>query len=391
MAFVNENVLGHGSYLLPYVRALETDAGYGIVPHRIDAIPLPPALGRWANGTVKGLRRWGLDFHAARWRRGVSYHVRRQLDDLRRRERIDAVVVNTQSVGLDLVRMAAEFPVFVCLDATFDQLARSGWFAPNPLSRRLLPLTLAPIRGRERALLRAARGLLPWSEPVTRSLVDDYAVAKERICRLPPSLDLPSPAEGRVRPPGRRPQILFVGGDFHRKGGPLLLECWREHFRERCDLHLVTRSSVPPQPGVHVHRGVEAHSPEWRERWEAADLFVFPSALETFGIVLLEALAFEVPVVASDVGAARDVLADGRAGILLTRLERSSLAAAITSVLDDPEGARARARAGRARVEAEFELRANTRRLADLLLSNGGGRTSFAQARATVAPGTVDG
>lgn len=366
VAFVNENVLGHGSYLLPFVRALEADPGHGITPWRIDAMPLPPALSRWANGTVKGLRRWGADFHAARWRRIVSLHARRELKELRRGARIDAVVVNTQSVGLDLVETAARLPVFVCLDATFAQLARSGWFAPNAPSRWLHPLTLAPIRGRERALLAAARGLLPWSEPVARSLVEEYGIPAERVHPLPPSLTLP-PRTERRRPAGRRPQILFVGGDFHRKGGPLLLECWREHFSARADLHLVTQSPVREEPGVHVHRGVAAHTPAWRERWEEADLFVFPSALETFGIVLLEALAFEVPVVASDVGAARDVLAGGRAGLLLERRDPDALAAAIASVLDHPEAARARAAAGRARVEARFEVGANTARLAALL------------------------
>ncbi|HEV2150713.1 MAG TPA: glycosyltransferase family 4 protein, partial [Longimicrobiaceae bacterium] len=346
VAFVNENALGHGSYLLPFVRALEEGPELGIVPHRIDATPLPPSLARWGDASVKGLRRWGLDFHPARWRRAASLHARRQLDALRRRQRIDAVVVNTQSVGLEMVETAADLPVLVCLDATFEELSRTGWFAPNGGSRALLPLTLAPIRGRERALLAAARALLAWSEPVARSLVEDYGIDAARVHRLPPSLALPPAGRARRRAPGRRPQVLFLGGDFRRKGGPLLLECWREHLRDRCDLHLVTRSPVSPEPGVHVHRDVAAHTPAWRERWEEADVFVFPSALETFGIVLLEALAFGVPVVASDVGAARDVLADGRAGILLPRPDRDSLAAAIAAVLDDPEAARARSEAG---------------------------------------------
>jgi len=366
VAFVNENVLGHGSYLLPFVRALEADPGHGVTPHLVDAVPLPPDLASWGDASVKGLRRWGLDFHPARWRRAASLHARRRLDALRARQRIDAVVVNTQSVGLELVDIAAELPVLVCLDATFAQLARSDWLAPNRVSRRLLPLTLAPIRGRERALLAAAHRLLVWSEPVGCSLREDYAVEGARIERLPPSISLP-PVVERRREPGRRPQLLFLGGDFHRKGGPLLLECWRRHFADRCDLHLVTQSEVAPEPGVHVHRGVAAHTPEWRARWEQADVFVFPSALETFGIVLLEALAFGVPVVSSDAGAARDVLADGRAGIVLERRDPESLAAAIASVLDHPVTARARADVGRARVETEFELGANTARLAALL------------------------
>lgn len=377
VAFVNENVLGHASYLLPFVRALEADPALGVVPHRIDATPLPPGLARWADASVKGLRRFGLDFHAARWRRVVSLHVRRELEALRRRERIDAVVVNTQSVGLGLARVAAELPVLVCLDATFEQLARSGWLAPNAASRWLQPLTLAPLRGRERELFRGARALLPWSEPVGRSLVEDYGIPEEKVHLLPPSLDPPALRERPAREPGRRPQVLFVGGDFHRKGGPLLLECWREHFAGRCDLHLVTQSPVRPEPGVFVHHGVQAHTPAWRERWEEADVFVFPSRLETFGIVLLEALAFGVPVVSSDAGAARDVLDGGRAGVLLPGLTREALASALRGVLDDPAGARERARAGRARVEERYALSRNAARLAALLQGNRTGASPY--------------
>ena len=46
-------------------------------------------------------------------------------------------------------------------------------------------------------------------------------------------------------------------------------------------------------------------------------MFVFPSSLETFGIVLVESLSFGVSVISSKVGAAEDILDSGRAGILL--------------------------------------------------------------------------
>lgn len=386
VAFVNENTLGHGSYLPPFVRHFRERPELGIAPHPLDATPLPPALSRWADTSVRGLRGWGLDFHVARWRRVVSAHVRTRLDELRRRGPLDAVVVNTQSVGLALVETAAELPVFVCADATFEQLARSAWFAPNAASRLLLPLTLSPIRGAERALFRAARGIFAWSEPVRESLRADYGVPAERILRLPPSVEPPPAGMAREArdEAGRRPRILFVGGDFRRKGGAVLLEAFRRRFADSCELHLVTQSPVPPEPGVHVHRGIVAHTPAWRELWEGADVFVFPSTLETFGIVLLEALAFGVPVVAADVGAARDVLAGGRAGVLVERVDADTLGEAIAAVLADPGEAGRRAALGRARVEAEFTLSGNAERLAARLhgAAREGGVPAEAGARA---------
>jgi len=366
IAFINENTLGHASYLVPYVRWFERHPRLELTPHLLNATPLPPALATRANLTVPGLRGFGLDFHATRWRLAVSRHVRAQVDELRRRQPLDALVVNTQSVALELADLAQEMPVFVCLDATFTQLARSRWFAPNMLARLLQPVTLATLWRKERELFRAARALLPWSERAEFSLVEDCGVEPERIFRLPPSV-IPPPRPRAARREHQLPQVLFVGGDFKRKGGPLLLECFHQHLTGACELHIVTESDVAPEEGVVVHRGVKAGSDAWRERWEQADLFVFPSTLETFGIVLVEALAFQVPVVASDVGAAPEVLDDGDAGWLLPDVNPRALAAAIREALSQPAEAALRARRGRRIVERQFNLEANARRLAIML------------------------
>ncbi len=368
VAFANENTLGHGSYLPTFVRAFEADPGLEVAPLAIHATPLPPDLRRFGEGSIRLLRRWGLDLGATRWRLAASRHVRRQLEELHTREPLDAVVVNTQSVGLDLARWPGCPPVVVCLDATFAQLARTPWLAPGVVGRLAAPLSLLYLHRRERELVRAAAAFLPWSDSVGQSLVDEYGVPVERIVTLPPSVE---PAEAAVdlarEDPGRPLRILFIGGDFVRKGGRVLLEAYRRHLREEFELHLVTASDVSPEPGVFVYRGVPAHTQEWVKLWRSADVFVFPSALETFGIVLLEALSFGVPVVSSRAGAASEVLGEGLAGVLVDRLTPDGLAAAIRGVFADPSATEARVRQGLARVAASYSVRSNARRLADML------------------------
>jgi glycosyltransferase involved in cell wall biosynthesis len=124
---------------------------------------------------------------------------------------------------------------------------------------------------------------------------------------------------------------------------------------------------------VFVHRGLVPESQAWRQLWEQADLFVFPSRLETFGIVLLEALAFGVPVVSADVGAARSILADGQAGVLLRELDELSLAAGIKAALENPSLTEARIQRGQAQVKQHFDLAANAGRLAQWLHQAVGG------------------
>ena len=374
VAFLNENTLGHTSYLPRFTAELARRPELGITPRLMDALPLPVHLKRLGDDSVRGLRRFGLDFHATRWRLATSRHLREQLDRLCRRERIEAVVLNTQSMGLEMEGLDPSIPILVGLDATFRQLAASPWFAPNPVSRVLQPLTLGGLLRRERRLFSRVTRFLPWSEPVREALVHQYGIAPERISLLPPSMAAPPrrplPRSGAST---RRPQILFVGGDFARKGGAILLECHARHFADRCDLHLVTHGEVPAGPGRTVHRQLSAGSEPWRRCWTDADLFVFPSRLETFGIVLLEALAFEVPIISSCAGAAASILENGALGVLLPELTVEALRSAMESVLADPEGARARATRGRARFDRDFELAANSGRLARWIQESVGG------------------
>jgi glycosyltransferase involved in cell wall biosynthesis len=365
VAFVNENTLGHASYLRPLIRGFVDRPELGIIPHGLDATPLTGRWKWWGEFSVRGLRRWGLDFHNRRWRLTVSHEIRRRLEEMRQTQPLDAVVVNTQSVGLCLADLAAEIPVFVALDATFSQLAASPWFAPNRPSRWLQPLTMGALRHREKQLFQRARGFFPWSALAGQSLRDDYGIEEKRIHWLPPSI-IPQPA-GQPWPRNARPRILFLGGDFRRKGGYTLLECYRRFLMERFDLHVITQTEVPATPGVQVHRGIESYSPGWFEQWRQADVFVFPSTLETFGIVLLEALAFQVPVVSCDVGAAREVLAQGRAGLLVPTNEPAELARAIEQVFQEPDATRARVEQGLRQIEAHYTLSVNLRRLADVL------------------------
>jgi N-acetyl-alpha-D-glucosaminyl L-malate synthase BshA len=95
----------------------------------------------------------------------------------------------------------------------------------------------------------------------------------------------------------------------------------------------------------------------------AADVLLLPSSEESFGLVALEAMACELPVVASRVGGLRELVADGESG-LLCRPEAvvPEMAHHVLRVLADPELHRALAAAGRRRAEQLFGAPAVVRR-----------------------------
>ena len=117
--------------------------------------------------------------------------------------------------------------------------------------------------------------------------------------------------------------------------------------------------------------------------YSQATVFCCPSIYEPFGIINLEAMACDTPVVASKVGGIPEVVVDGETGILVPleqqtespfepldpRRFSADLAAAINRLLHDPELRERMARAGRERVEREFSWPAIARQTADLYAS----------------------
>ena len=98
------------------------------------------------------------------------------------------------------------------------------------------------------------------------------------------------------------------------------------------------------------------------------DLFVFATTPdEGLGIALIEAMAVGVPVVASDVGACREVLDDGALGLLVPPRDPVALADAIERVRDEPEAAAARVERARRKAFEVFDAERMAAAYADVL------------------------
>jgi len=90
------------------------------------------------------------------------------------------------------------------------------------------------------------------------------------------------------------------------------------------------------------------------ERYANADLFVFPSRRESFGLVLAEAMAAGLPVVSTKVGAIPEVVEDGEAGILVQPDDPRKFAEAVNTLLNNPEKMKTMGLKGRERVRKYF-------------------------------------
>ena len=163
--------------------------------------------------------------------------------------------------------------------------------------------------------------------------------------------------------PVHRPTVVFLGRiDEPRKGLAVLLDALPELVRRVPDVRVLVAgpgngdaalAGLPAalQPSVELLGLVsERDKPSV---YATGDVYCAPNTHgESFGIVLLEAMATGTPVVASDLEAFRRVLEDGRTGVLFPVHDAAALAAALADLLADPGRRAVLAARGRQAVQA---------------------------------------
>jgi glycosyltransferase involved in cell wall biosynthesis len=142
-------------------------------------------------------------------------------------------------------------------------------------------------------------------------------------------------ARAESRSDGRT--LLFVARAFEVKGGPDALRVLARIRESRPEVGLIVAGSEPP---ASIPDGVDWLGPLSRERlyedaYPRADVFVYPTRFDTTGLVVQEALAHGLPVVAPHALCLPDVVRDGETGYLLDPWSVDEAAARIVALLDD--------------------------------------------------------
>src|SRR5215210_4940350 len=171
------------------------------------------------------------------------------------------------------------------------------------------------------------RFLLPWSDMARRSVLE--VVSREAAVALEPKLRTVYPAirpaaDGPHERSGRTLRVLFVGTWFYEKGGPDAALALRE-VRRTHDVELDIVTYAPPEWAARLESepGIRLHAPGGqdlvRRLYAQADVLLFPSHMDTYGVVVGEAMAHGLPVVAPRHLALTEIIDDGASGLLFPR------------------------------------------------------------------------
>jgi len=158
-----------------------------------------------------------------------------------------------------------------------------------------------------------------------------------------------------------RPVIGFVGRLSDEKGLPYLIEALRDPALAHTHTLLTGEGEARPalealiaQAGLQDRVQLLGNRRDTPLIYAAMDVFVLPSVLEAFPMVLLEAMACGCPVIATDVGEVHRIIVPGQTGLIVPPRTPAALAQALTHILSSPDGGVAMGLAGADRVHAHY-------------------------------------
>jgi glycosyltransferase involved in cell wall biosynthesis len=220
---------------------------------------------------------------------------------------------------------------------TLEDMTLRQACAIHPVFSRMSAQGVRSWERRRASIYAGARMCAVSSHWAAGSLASDYGVAPERIAvvGLGSNHDVATDAVKRDGPP----RFLFVGIDWERKGGPVLLRAFARVRRAHPDATLDLVGGHPPvdQEGVRAHGVLSLQHPADRdlmaELFVTASCLVVPSLMEPFGIVYLEAASAGIPSIVGSEGGAREAIgADG--GLVVAPGDEKGLEQAMLRLTD---------------------------------------------------------
>ena len=276
------------------------------------------------------------------------------------REEIDKADVVLQVGATFQAEVPPSKPLFLYCDSNI-QFARAGIDSGYSEASALTPPEMDEIRAREAEVYQRATTIFTMSDRLSRSFREDFGVPAEKLCTVHCGPGFDPDALGPIQWEGKRPTVLFVGRDFRRKGGDILLEAF-QRVRESVEgARLVMIGGKPAVPFTgdveylgYLNRDAPQDRARMEEAFREASVFCLPTRYDAFGTSFVEAMFHGLPCVGPDAWAVPEAVVHDQTGYLVAPEDPTALAEALERLLADPELATRMGRAGLKRAHERF-------------------------------------
>jgi len=346
-------------------------AGHTVTPADVEPSGLP-RLGIALRTMSRSRRRWWVRFHLGE----AGFRARSRQAARRIREAGQGVDVILQVGATFAIPAECRIPVAIYCDGNIA-MASDGAETGYSDAAHLTPAEIQEIRRREQEVYRRAGLIFTMSHRLRHSFIQDFGIPPGRLATVHcgPNVEVEELPPPETHSPEDPPSVLFVGRDFHRKGGDLLLAAFAQVRGSVPGARLTVVGPGPVAAGttlpdwVEVTGFLDRNTAVGRGRMDAAyrkaTIFCLPTRFEPFGTSFLEAMLYGLPCVGPDAWAVPEIIVPDQTGLLVPPEDPEALAQALVALLLDRPRASRMGVAGRARVRAEFSWEAIGQRMTD--------------------------
>ena len=283
--------------------------------------------------------------------------VRRQL----KRTPCDVIFAPAASSDIFVLKDDIKVPLVYLSDTTFKLLSRN-------YTQRYSQDAAAWLERAEAISLAKASKIIFSSSWAAESAVSDYHVSPARVEAIPfgANIDCPdNPTDcGLERGPMEPCRLLFIGREWHRKGGDIAIATLKELHNRGVKATLTIVGCTPPEghpdvEGVEIIPYLDKNKPAHRQRFtqllDRSHLFLLPTRADCSPIVTFEANAFGLPVVTTDVGGLPEIITPGKNGYTLPHTSTGAdFASKIEEIIAAPVAYRQLVRGSREEYDNNF-------------------------------------
>lgn len=278
---------------------------------------------------ISSIQQNGTDWRNAFWKTPFAFEKMSQnMEEIINSYADDVdIIIQTQTL-FGMVTKITSKPYYLYIDYTMKLAEREYplWapFSKDSIKEKWLAY--------ESAVYNNAHKIFTFSDHTKNSLISEYGIEESNVVTVYAGLNMRIPADfDKVY----NNNILFVGKDFERKGGEVLLSAFKLVKMQIHDatLTIAGASTKIDSPGV-INEGVVTEK-RLKELYKTSSVFAMPSLCEPFGIVFLEAMAYKCPCIGTDLNAMKEIIIDGETGFIVKHEDPEDLANKIILLLNN--------------------------------------------------------
>jgi len=172
-------------------------------------------------------------------------------------------------------------------------------------------------------ILNKCHKIFCWTDAAINNIHHVYGIDLKKIYKVPaPFIIKKLNIFPRLTPP--KPRVLFIGGDWFRKGGDILINAWEEKLKYNCELTILTSDKTLQINGAIINTNINYGTLEHRQIFQSNDILILPARFDAYPQVIGEAAASGLAVITTKYAlGSPEIIVHGKTGYIASTPEES--------------------------------------------------------------------